>query len=101
MRVVVQRVLSASVTVNSALVGAIERGLLVYLGVGADDTERDLDYLVGKVAGLRIFPDEAGHMNQSVLDVSGTALVIPHIFTSVLGARQHVLNAQERSDVDE
>jgi D-tyrosyl-tRNA(Tyr) deacylase len=76
MRAVVQRVQEASVRVEDKTVGSIEKGVLVYLGVGEDDTEKDLDYLVGKVAGLRIFPDENDHMNRSVVDAGGSALVI-------------------------
>jgi D-tyrosyl-tRNA(Tyr) deacylase len=76
MRAVVQRVKEASVTVDAKVVGRTGPGLLVYLGVGADDTEKDLDYLVSKVAGLRIFQDDNGHMNRSVVDVGGGALVI-------------------------
>jgi D-aminoacyl-tRNA deacylase len=76
MRAVVQRVRTASVTVGERRVGSVGQGLLVYLGVGTGDAEKDLDYLVGKVAGLRIFSDEQGHMNRSVLDVGGGALVV-------------------------
>jgi D-aminoacyl-tRNA deacylase len=66
----------ASVTVDGAELGRVGLGILVFLGVGADDTDSDLEYLSNKVAGLRIFPDERGHMNRSVLDVGGAALVI-------------------------
>lgn len=76
MRAVVQRVGGASVRVEGETAGAIQTGLLVYLGVGRGDGERDADYLARKVAGLRIFPDEARSMNRSVLDAGGAALVI-------------------------
>jgi D-tyrosyl-tRNA(Tyr) deacylase len=76
MRAVVQRVSEASVEVDGRRVGRLERGLLVYLGVGDGDTDEDLEYLAGKVAGLRIFPDERHSMNRSVLDAGGAALVI-------------------------
>ncbi|MFO8070299.1 MAG: D-aminoacyl-tRNA deacylase [Polyangia bacterium] len=76
MRAVVQRVSSASVRVEGETTGAIRSGLLVYLGVGRGDGERDVDYLARKVAGLRIFPDEARSMNRSVLDAGGAALVV-------------------------
>jgi D-tyrosyl-tRNA(Tyr) deacylase len=76
MRAVVQRVSQASVTVDGEQVGSVDRGLLVYLGVGRADTDKDLDYLAQKVAGLRIFPDDKHSMNRSVLDVGGAALVI-------------------------
>ena len=57
-------------------VGAIDQGLLVYLGAGRDDTQRDIDYLVGKIAGLRVFEDEEGKMSLSVLDIGGSVLVV-------------------------
>ncbi len=76
MRAVVQRVDEACVSVNGEDVGSIGTGLLVYLGVGEGDSEKDIDYLATKVAGLRIFADEAGAMNRSVTDIGGSALVI-------------------------
>ena len=76
MRVVVQRVSSASVSIGGAVKSAIGPGLLVLLGVGHEDTQEDLDWLVKKVAGLRIFSDEAGVMNRSVVEVGGEALVV-------------------------
>ena len=76
MRVVVQRVSSASVTVDGEIKSAIGRGLLILLGVGHEDGAEDIDWLVRKVAGLRIFDDEAGVMNRSIVDVGGEALVV-------------------------
>lgn len=76
MRAVVQRVAKASVTVDGATVGTIKRGLLVYLGIASDDTEKDLNYITDKISGLRIFPSSDGLMNLSVLDVSGEALIV-------------------------
>lgn len=76
MRAVVQRVGEASVEVDGRQVGRVDEGLLVYLGVGDGDTDRDLEYLANKVAGLRIFPDGQHSMNRSVLDAGGAALVI-------------------------
>jgi len=76
MRAVVQRVSRASVTVDGQVVGAIERGLLVYVGVAQGDTSKDVAYLVEKVLGLRIFNDDAGKMNLSVQDVRGGVLAI-------------------------
>ncbi len=76
MRAVVQRVAEASVTVEARVVGRIGSGLLVLLGVGQGDAEADADYLAEKTANLRIFADAAGHMNRSVLDVSGAILVV-------------------------
>ncbi|MEJ7578645.1 MAG: D-aminoacyl-tRNA deacylase [Pyrinomonadaceae bacterium] len=76
MRAVLQRVMRASVKVEGETVGAIESGLVVLLGVKDDDTEEDAEYLVEKIAGLRIFDDDAGQMNRSVVDVGGALLVV-------------------------
>ncbi|HET6180018.1 MAG TPA: D-aminoacyl-tRNA deacylase [Candidatus Sulfotelmatobacter sp.] len=76
MRAVVQRVSRARVTINGGISGEIGHGLLVLLAVAHEDTETDASYLAEKIAGLRIFDDEAGKMNRSVLDVSGSILVV-------------------------
>ena len=76
MRAVIQRVSSASVTIDGRLKSAIGPGLMILLGVGHEDTAEDLDWLVRKVAALRIFDDEEGVMNRSILDVGGEALVV-------------------------
>jgi D-tyrosyl-tRNA(Tyr) deacylase len=76
MRAVVQRVSRASVAVEAEVAGSIGRGLLVLLGVAQEDTEAEAAWLAAKVAALRIFPDEAGQMNRSLLDVGGEALVV-------------------------
>jgi D-tyrosyl-tRNA(Tyr) deacylase len=76
MKAVLQRVSSASVTVNEQVVGQIGAGLLVLLGVEQDDTEKDLVYMAGKVAHLRIFEDAEGKMNLSVGEVGGSVLVV-------------------------
>lgn len=76
MRAVVQRVKRASVTVNGEVVGRIEKGLLVLLGVGRDDTEADADYLAAKIAGLRVFEDGEGKMNLAAADVGGAVLAV-------------------------
>jgi len=76
MRVILQRVSSASVTVDGVVTGAIHTGLLVLLGISRNDQQRDADYLVDKIAGLRIFPDDAGKMNRSVEGVGGALLVV-------------------------
>jgi len=76
MRAVLQRVKEASVTVDGEVVGQIGAGLLVLLGVGKDDSEADVDFMVDKVPGLRIFEDEAGKMNRSVQDVQGGLLIV-------------------------
>ena len=72
LRAVIQRVSKASVTVDNKTVGEIEKGLLVLLGVGKEDTISDLDYLVNKIIGLRIFEDDNEKMNLSLTDMDGT-----------------------------
>jgi len=76
MRVVIQRVSSASVTIGGEVRSAIGQGLLVLLGIGPEDGAEDIDWLVRKVAGLRIFNDDEGVMNRSVVEVGGEALVV-------------------------
>ena len=76
MRVVVQRVSQATVTVEGHIVGEIRSGLVVLLGVTKSDTRKDADYLVDKVIGLRIFADEAGKMNLGLTDAGGALLVV-------------------------
>ena len=76
MRAVVQRVAFADVTVDEQVTGSIQHGLMVLLGVGALDETKDLEYLVDKVTGLRIFGDEKGKMNRSVVDAGGSLLVV-------------------------
>ena len=76
MRAVVQRVSEAAVTVDDATVGEIRTGLMVLVGVGHDDTEADAAALAGKLAGLRVFPDDDGRMNRSVVEVGGSILVV-------------------------
>lgn len=76
MRAVVQRVSHANVTVNGAVVGEIGAGLLVLLGVGRGDTDKDAEYLAEKVAALRVFEDGEGKMNRSVTDMGGGVLVV-------------------------
>jgi D-tyrosyl-tRNA(Tyr) deacylase len=77
MRAVVQRVTQASVDVGGETVGQIGAGLLVLLGVAGDDTAADAQYLVDKITNLRIFDDDEGKMNRSLLDTHGSMLVVP------------------------
>ena len=76
MRIIAQRVSKASVTVDGCDVAAIEDGLLIYLGVAADDGDTDMTYLVDKVRHLRIFPDENDRMNLDVAQAGGKVLVV-------------------------
>ncbi len=76
MRVVVQRVLGAQVEVEGEVVGRIERGLLVYISVGTDDSYNDAKFIAEKVSGLRVFGDDEGKMNLSVKDVGGKVLAV-------------------------
>lgn len=76
MKAVIQRVKYASVKVDGVIIGAVDEGFLVLLGVSEDDTEKDAEILAKKTANLRIFQDEEGKMNKSLLDLSYGALVI-------------------------
>jgi len=76
MRAVVQRVNEASVIVGGERVGAIERGLLVYLGAAQGDDTKDVKYTVDKIAGLRVFPNDDGRMSLSVAEIGGAVLVV-------------------------
>ena len=76
MRAVIQRVEAASVRVGGEITGAIGRGFMVLLGVGAEDTPEDMAYLLEKLPNLRIFDDDAGKMNLSLLDVDGAVLAV-------------------------
>lgn len=78
MRAIVQRVSEASVKVEGQCVGAIEKGLMVLVGIKADDTEQDMRYIINKISGLRIFVDEADKMNLSVGDIQGKILIVPN-----------------------
>jgi D-tyrosyl-tRNA(Tyr) deacylase len=87
MRAVVQRIRDCTVGVADRQVGRIAAGLLVYLGVGRNDSERDVQFLCDKVLNLRIFPDEAGKMNLSVMDTGGGIMVVSQ-FTLFGDARE-------------
>lgn len=76
MRVVIQRVKEASVRVNNALIGKIDTGLLVFVGIETADSEEDIQWLSHKIINLRIFNDDDGVMNKSVLDIGGSILLI-------------------------
>ena len=76
MRAVVQRVLNASVAIGGTVKGEIGKGYLVLLGIEENYTEKDFDYIAEKLLGLRVFEDEAGKMNRSVLDAGGSILLV-------------------------
>ena len=76
MRLLVQRSLKSSVSVNNKIVGSIDKGLVVLVGFKKDDTIKDIDYLINKLINLRIFDDDNGIMNKSILDTKGSVLSI-------------------------
>lgn len=87
MRAVVQRVKSANVKVDEKVIGQIQHGILLLLGVEETDEEKDLEYMCDKVPNLRIFEDENGKMNKSLLDVNGSMLIVSQ-FTLLGDARK-------------
>jgi len=87
MRAVVQRVSESSVAVGPEVVGRIGRGLLVLLGVATTDTEKESDYLAEKIVNLRIFEDEGGRLNRSLIEVGGEMLVVSQ-FTLLADCRK-------------
>ena len=87
MRVVIQRVSRASVTVDEKIISSIQQGVLVLLGIEDLDTQEDIDWLCRKIANLRIFNDEDGIMNTSLIDINGDALVVSQ-FTLHAGTKK-------------
>ena len=76
MRIVIQRVSHASVTIEGKVHSSIQKGYLILLGIGDDDSEEDIDWLVKKVIGLRVFDDENGVMNRSIMETQGDIIVV-------------------------
>ncbi|MGA0849063.1 MAG: D-aminoacyl-tRNA deacylase, partial [Chthoniobacterales bacterium] len=87
MRAVVQRVSKAAVSVDGRVNGSIERGLLVLVGIAGDDTDEDIAWLAGKIAGQKLFADESGRMNLSVTETGGGVLVVSQ-FTLLASTRK-------------
>jgi D-tyrosyl-tRNA(Tyr) deacylase len=87
MKALLQRVRDAKVSVEGKTTGAIEKGLLIYLGVAKGDSDKDADWIAEKAASLRIFDDDAGKMNLSVKEIKGAALVVSQ-FTLLADARK-------------
>ncbi|NLJ78406.1 MAG: D-tyrosyl-tRNA(Tyr) deacylase [Tissierellia bacterium] len=103
MRAVVQRVSRASVRVDGDIVSDIGNGLLVLLGVGEDDDDNDLEYMLGKILGLRIFEDDDGKMNLSIRDVKGKILVVSQftLYGDVRKGRRPSFSTSARPDIAE
>ncbi|MBR3916937.1 MAG: D-tyrosyl-tRNA(Tyr) deacylase [Bacteroidaceae bacterium] len=76
MRTLIQRVKRASVTIDGELISLIDNGLLVFIGIGEEDSSEDIAWLTKKIANIRLFDDEAGVMNRSVLDIDGEVLAV-------------------------
>ena len=76
MKAVIQRVRSASVTIDGQVVSSMDQGLLILLGIGVDDEKKDIEWLAAKIANLRIFDDDEGVMNRSLLESGGDAIVV-------------------------
>ena len=101
MRIVLQRVTSASVTIDGIVTGRIGRGLLVLLGVEGTDTEADGAWLAQKLVKLRIFGDDAGEMNRSILDLAGEILVVSQftLYASTAKGTRPSFNAAARPEI--
>ena len=98
MKVVIQRALASSVEVDNKLINKIEKGMVILVGVNVEDTSEDVDYLVRKTLNLRIFDDENGVMNKSILDVGGEILSISQFTLQAStkdGNRQSYINAMK------
>ena len=100
MRAVIQRVKESSVAIEGQVVGRSAQGLMVLIGVEVGDTDKDLSYIADKVPNLRIFEDEAGKMNRSLLDISGQILAISQftLLGDARGGRRPSFTAAARPD---
>ena len=103
MRVVVQRSLKSSVSVDGKLINKIDKGLMLLVGINVEDTSKDIDWMVNKVLNLRIFDDEKGVMNKSILDVGGEILSISQFTLQAetkKGNRPSYINAMKGEDAN-
>jgi D-tyrosyl-tRNA(Tyr) deacylase len=103
MKVVVQRSLKSSVTVDGKLINKIDKGLMLLVGINVEDTSKDIDWMVNKVLNLRIFDDENGVMNKSILDVGGEILSISQFTLQAetkKGNRPSYINAMKGEDAN-
>ena len=100
MRCVIQRVTQASVTVDGEVIGSIGKGFMVLIGAGVEDAEKDVRYMVEKVPNLRIFEDEAGKMNLSLMDVGGEILAVSQftLYGDARGSRRPSFIAAARPE---
>ncbi len=100
MRAVVQRVKRASVTVDGELVSSIGSGLLVLLGISKTETEDDTDYIIDKIINMRIFPDNNGKMNESILSINGEILIVSQftLYGDIRKGRRPSYDMAEGSD---
>ena len=103
MKLVVTRVKSASVTIDGKVFSEIEKGLLVLVGVTNDDTEKDAEYLAGKLAKLRIFEDDEGKLNRSVLDIGGDIMIVSNftIYADASHGNRPSFTAAARGEISE
>ena len=103
MRVLVQRSLNSSVSADNKIVGSINHGLVLLVGFTYGDTEKDIDYLVNKIINLRIFDDENGVMNRSLLDVDGSILSVSQFTlyaSTIKGNRPSYIESLKREEAD-
>lgn len=100
MKVVIQRVSKAQVTVNHRVVSSIESGLLLLVGIGRDDTESETIHVAQKIVNLRIFSDEKGKMNRSILEVGGEILAVPQftLFAELKGQNRPYFGEAAKPD---